>query len=222
MTYVYTVGQAFTEEKSLCDLYKEGYFYNYFGERVACKVGYTDNGRTFTASHIFIPKQITENGTHADAETIDLGQSKVFEVREFTVCKFPETFKIRVRDYFESTDADEVVAYWNTYCANICEEQKRVEYMEDLSNNFYDIKVPELFELVRPDTRFNLTDEFYTYDSDGFIFSFWGSELLEVLALDLDDLIEDMIAHTEAYLFNDDLKRIFKEYEDELNKYKGV
>lgn len=85
MTYVYTVGQAFTERNSLCDLYKEGYYYDYNGEKVTCKVGYTDNGRTFTASHIFINKQITENGTHIEAETIDLAHNRIFEVREFTI-----------------------------------------------------------------------------------------------------------------------------------------
>ena len=85
MTFVYTVGQAFTENKSLCDLYKEGYFYNYDGDKVTCKVGYTDNGKTFTASHIFISKQITENGTHIEAETIELARNRVFEVREFTI-----------------------------------------------------------------------------------------------------------------------------------------
>lgn len=87
MTLVYTVGQTFTEKKSLCDLYKEGYFYDYNGEKVACKVGYTYNGRTFTASHIFVNKQITENGTHIEAETIDLARNRVFEVREFTIRK---------------------------------------------------------------------------------------------------------------------------------------
>lgn len=85
MKIIYTPSKAYTEKGGLCDLYKEGYYYDNEGDRVFVKVGYIGYNGVYHPSHLFIKEQITAIGNHVEAETIELGNNPFFEVSEFTI-----------------------------------------------------------------------------------------------------------------------------------------
>jgi len=68
----YTITSKVTPVKNgLVDFIADGYI-NRDGERIPCKIGFTEFSDEPEVTHIFIKDGITENGTHYDAETIEL------------------------------------------------------------------------------------------------------------------------------------------------------
>lgn len=83
-TKIYVNGAFFKEHEALCDLFRNGSFW-LLGtmETVACKVGYIDGGDILEAYAVFIPEQITREGTQIEKETVILNETNRFEVEDF-------------------------------------------------------------------------------------------------------------------------------------------
>lgn len=64
-------GKATQVKHGLVDYEAEGYIIK-DGERIPCRIGYTDFSFGVVATHLFIDDGITESGTHYYKETIEL------------------------------------------------------------------------------------------------------------------------------------------------------
>ncbi len=67
-----TTSELKATKNGLVDFLADGYIVR-DGEKIPCQIGYTQFGEEEPeATHIFIKNGITENGTHYNAETIEL------------------------------------------------------------------------------------------------------------------------------------------------------
>lgn len=71
MTNFTITGEKKAVKGGLVDYLAEGYIER-DGERIPCEIGLTDFNGEIEATHIFIKSGITENGTHYNAQTIEL------------------------------------------------------------------------------------------------------------------------------------------------------
>ena len=72
---VYTTG-FIRESPALVDFIRGGYIEDEEAGRIFCKVGFIDKldsygNWTKKETHVYIPAQVTDNGTHVEAKTIE-------------------------------------------------------------------------------------------------------------------------------------------------------
>lgn len=98
----------------------------------------------------------------------------------------------KVENYLKNyATYDEVVCLWNTYCEvnYMCDD--RIEFMDDLNELFYDVKVSEFLKYINPRNRFDYSDDYFGFDGYGHLYSFKRVELFE--HIDLNDLVEAIV-----------------------------
>lgn len=71
MTNFTITGEKKAVKGGLVDFLADGYIER-DGEKIPCQIGFTEYNCVTEASHIFIKDGITENGTHYEAQTIEL------------------------------------------------------------------------------------------------------------------------------------------------------
>lgn len=71
MTNFTITGEKKATKGGLVDFLADGYIER-DGEKIPCQIGFTEFNGEAEATHIFIKSGITENGTHYEAQTIEL------------------------------------------------------------------------------------------------------------------------------------------------------
>lgn len=77
-------GKLFPEKGAVCDAFAKGHFFE-DGELVECTVGFNEDIDHYYVDKIFIPEQITKDGTYYYATTIDAETTYKFDFHAYVL-----------------------------------------------------------------------------------------------------------------------------------------
>ena len=115
-----------------------------------------------------------------------------------------------VKEYLmEPLNRNDLVQLYRTYCMEYNFFDDIIEFMDDLDDLYHDVPVHKFLDDLCKQNRFDYSDNFFSFDGYGFLYSFNDPENIA----DVDELAEDIVKNREDYYICDNLSAVLDEME---------